>query len=161
MAPSTNSYDRPSNLPTTNYRFSPWHPPIPSRAHHHCPRHPCLTATEVLTRRHHKGAHLSSSAELPHKRPSTSPTICYRPSPHDCSSRALHRCPRYPCLTAIEMLRRLHVQLPSPAEIATSSSQPHRPANTNTSISRHQRRLHQILHGIIVLTSISHHQRRL
>jgi hypothetical protein len=82
-APSANSYDRPSNSPTTNYRFSPWLPPIPSKALHRCPLHPCLTATEVLKRRHHKGAHLSSSAELPHKRPSTSPTTCGRPSPHD------------------------------------------------------------------------------
>ena len=51
---------------------------------------------------------ISRALDRPHKRPSTSSTICYRPSPRDRSGRALHRCPRHPCLTAIEVLKRRH-----------------------------------------------------
>ena len=104
---------------------------MPSRALHRCPRHPCLTAIEVLKRRHHKSAHLSSSAELPHKRQSTSPTICHRPSPRDRLSRALHRCPRHPCLTAIEMLERRHHK---GAHLSSSAEFPHKRPSTSPTI---------------------------
>ena len=134
----------------------------------------------MLKRRHHKGAHLSSSAELPHKRPSTSPTnllsalatrsfeqsttsLSTISMPHgNLNAQTASRttpissgdCNKLP--TASSASEHQHINLPSPAEIAPNSPRHHRP-HVHLPSPAEIVRAHRRTRGF---TSISRHQRR-